>query len=371
MAERPFRVLSLDGGGMRGAYTATYLAAVANNFSQRRGVGALDVGAAFDLIVGTSVGGILACSLASGVPLANVIAVFRDHGHRIFPRRLPAQAGLLGWRLLMDLWMRPRAIRSGAEQLRLALTEVLGTTTIKQLYERRRIALAITAVEMSQHRSWVFKTPHLSTSNHRDDGYTLVDVCMATTAAPIYRSLAAADHPDEGPSGYRVFVDGGLWSNNPVLVGLIEALELAKPDQEIQVFCLGTCPQPAGETVQRDEVHRGLVAPLAIDAQEYAFDQMARMLAKHLAPRVVHVARFPGERVPAALMEYLDLDETRPKAIDALVNQARSDADIANSRCSNPSDVAGQLICKLFEDAPLASDRGPAENLSPSPNGDK
>ena len=76
MPERPFRVASPDGGGMRGVYTATYLAAVASVFSHRRGVGALVVGAAFDLIVGTSVGGIIACSsLAAGMPLESVIAM--------------------------------------------------------------------------------------------------------------------------------------------------------------------------------------------------------------------------------------------------------------------------------------------------------
>lgn len=54
MTARPFRVLSLDGGGMRGTYTATYLASLAATFARRRDVPAIDVGAAFDLIVGTS-----------------------------------------------------------------------------------------------------------------------------------------------------------------------------------------------------------------------------------------------------------------------------------------------------------------------------
>jgi len=60
---KPYRVLSLDGGGMRGTYTATYLEKVAAAFAQRRGGTALDIGAAFDLIVGTSTGGIIACAL--------------------------------------------------------------------------------------------------------------------------------------------------------------------------------------------------------------------------------------------------------------------------------------------------------------------
>jgi patatin-like phospholipase/acyl hydrolase len=52
--------------------------------------------------------------------------------------------------------------------------------------------------------------PHLKGTNHRDDNYTLVDVCLAISAAPIYRSLAAVDHPDGG-GGFNVFADGGLW----------------------------------------------------------------------------------------------------------------------------------------------------------------
>jgi patatin-like phospholipase/acyl hydrolase len=69
----PLRVLSLDGGGMRGTYTATYLDRVAASFASRQGVAALDIGAAFDLIVGTSTGGIIACALAAGIPLAEIV----------------------------------------------------------------------------------------------------------------------------------------------------------------------------------------------------------------------------------------------------------------------------------------------------------
>jgi patatin-like phospholipase/acyl hydrolase len=72
----PFRVLSLDGGGMRGTYTATYLDKIADTFARRRNVGALDIGAGFDLIVGTSTGGIIAAALATGVPLSDIVALY-------------------------------------------------------------------------------------------------------------------------------------------------------------------------------------------------------------------------------------------------------------------------------------------------------
>jgi hypothetical protein len=368
---RPFRVLSLDGGGMRGTYTATYLDRVAATFAKRRGVAALDIGAAFDVIVGTSTGGIIACALAAGIPLAEIVTLYRQHGPAIFSRPLPT--GAAG--VYVDHRRRPQALASGEASLRAALTEKLGETTLGEIYAERGIALAIPAVEMCQHRGWVFKTPHLDGTNHRDDNYSLVDVCLATSAAPIYRSLAAIKHPDADSSGFNVFVDGGLWANNPVLVGLTDALDLTQRGQEIQIFCLGTCPMPAGEQIQRSAVNRGLfdwkfggeAAGLSIDAQQFTFDHMAKKLARHV-DRLCTVIRFPSDKVPAALIPYLGLDETRPEAIEALINQARTDADMTNSKCAYAdTDMEAAMICSLFESAParttpLASRRSLGES---------
>jgi hypothetical protein len=226
---------------------------------------------------------------------------------------------------------------------------------MRGVYEARGIALAIAAVEMSQHRSWVFKTPHFAGTNHRDDEYRLVDVCLATSAAPIFRSLAAVDHADGQGSGYNVFADGGLWANNPVLVGVVEALDMATPGQPIEVFSL-----PAGEQIARGDIYRGLAewkfgggpAGLAIDAHQFAYDHMAKKLARHL-DHPCTVIRFPSDKVPAALIPFLGLDDTRPEAIAALINQARTDADMTNSKCAyRDTDPEAAMTCALFAAAP-------------------
>jgi hypothetical protein len=360
-SKQPFRVLSLDGGVMRGTYTATYLERVADTFAKKRGLEALDIGAAFDLIVGTSTGGIIACALATGIPLAEVISLYAENGAKIFSRPLPS--GLIS--VFNDLNKRSSSLAAGTTVLRAALADRLKDKTLGQIYAERGIALAIPAVEISQHRAWVFKTPHLATTtSHRDDNYTLVDVCLATTAAPLYRSMAAIDHPDSKVGGFNVFVDGGLWSNNPVLVGLIDALDLTAPGQEIHVFCLGTCPLPAGEQIARSGVNRGLrewhfggdAAGLAIDAQQFAFDHMAKKLARHV-DRQCTVIRFPSEKVPASLIPYLGLDESSDDAVQALINQARTDADMTNSKCAYTDvDPEAALICSLFNSAPPRTD---------------
>ena len=72
------------------------------------------------------------------------------------------------------------------------------------------------------------------------------------------------------------------------------------------------------------------MATVSIAAQEFAFDAIGKFLCPHLK-RTVRIIRFPAEKLPGALMQYLDLDETRPEGLDALVQQARHDADMTNS----------------------------------------
>jgi predicted acylesterase/phospholipase RssA len=220
---------------MRGVYASTYLGELAAAFARKRSVGALDIGKGFDLIAGTSTGAIVACALAAGVPLPEVVSLYREHGHAIFPRKLPTR---FGFSLMAQLFTRPTALASGAKALREVLEVTFRSETLEEVYARRGIALAIPAVEMNRHHSWVFKTPHHPNTNGRDNRYRLADVCLATTAAPIFRSLAPLDDPNGGP-GYFVFADGGLWANNPVIVGLVETLELATPEQPIEIFASG------------------------------------------------------------------------------------------------------------------------------------
>lgn len=354
VGQSSFRVLSIDGGGMRGLYTAAFLASLAQRYATTRGEAGLDIGKGFNLITGTSTGAIVACALAIGVPLDRVIALYRKHGPDIFPLKLPMALGLdLAWQTLK----RPQYLKAGAAALENALRAELGDITLGEVWRDRNIALAVPAVEMSRHHAWVFKTPHLADTRHRDDGYSLVDVCLATTAAPIYRSMARLENPDT--PGHHVFVDGGLWSNNPVLVGLIDALELTGPGDRIEIFCLGTCPRPEGELVGADNLDRGLggwqfgggVVSLALSAQEFAFDHMARMIGRHVR-RDCAVVRFPHGKVPADIMKYLDLDETSEAAFDALVAQAQTDVYESLSRCGDAGDTQGQILNRLFNDLP-------------------
>ena len=232
---KPLRVLCLDGGGMRGIYSAAYLHYLAEAFAKKRGVGAaLDIGASFDLICGTSTGAIIGCALALGIDPGKIVRLYETNGPSIFKRSLPSGPLLkMIVSVIADLIKRPAALKAGEAALRKALEGQFGNITLGEVYESRKSALAIPAIDIAHHRSWVFKTPHIPKNIHRDDAYRLVDVCLATSAAPLYRSLAAISD-QKNLATYSVFVDGGLWANNPVLVGMIDALQMAQPNQSIE-----------------------------------------------------------------------------------------------------------------------------------------
>jgi uncharacterized protein len=354
-----YRALCIDGGGMRGIYSAAYLNALNSGYCRKRDITRIDLGKAFNLICGTSTGAILACALANDVDLERVVKLYRDKGQAIFPEKVPGSLLKLALQ-----WPHRRLLNmTGAKALEAALTEELQGTTIGDVWKKRKIALALPAVEMSRHRAWVFKTAHLANSKDRDGNYTLVQACMASTAAPVFRSMAWLPAPD-GQSN-MAFVDGGLWANNPVLVGLIDALGMTEPGDAIELFCLGTCPPPSGDQVASEEqTHRGYaewrvgadVANVAIAAQQYAYDNMALMIGRHTG-RNVHVIRFPKGAPAASLMEHLDLDETRPVSMNALIRQGQTDAYEAMSVAGRRDDKDGNAIDRLFLSAPASKDK--------------
>ena len=208
-----FRVLALDGGGIRGVCTAAYLARLEESIGH-------PIHRYFDLICGTSVGGIIAVALALGVPIAEVLDMLRYRATSVFQRRHP-----LMWKWLA--MSKDSLYRSGL--LHDLLRDILGPdTTIGQA----KCRLCIPAVNITTGRATVFKTRH-ATDLERDCKLEAWRVAAATAAAPIYFSPVAI--PDCGD-----FVDGGLWANTPGSVGILEGLRLGKELKEIDLLSIGT-----------------------------------------------------------------------------------------------------------------------------------
>jgi len=124
---KPFKALSLDGGGMRGLYTA----AVLNSLSERFGNGSeLDIGQGFNLITGTSTGAILATGISAGVPVKEIIKLYRDQGPTIFSNPIPQE------KLKKGIWGlgNLNSPANGNENLSSALTDIFKTETVGEIF---------------------------------------------------------------------------------------------------------------------------------------------------------------------------------------------------------------------------------------------
>ena len=175
----PFLAAAFDGGGARGLYSCSVLATVAQRFAGPGSTGIeYDVGARFNLIAGVSTGAILAAALAMGFSPDHLVRLYRERGQRIFPSPVPR-----GQIAMMAFAARhfSRAFNPIAP-LREALVELFGSETFDSMHQARKIALCIPTVDVSTHRAWVYKTGHLPLKT-RDNGTTLVDACLASSAA--------------------------------------------------------------------------------------------------------------------------------------------------------------------------------------------
>lgn len=188
---KPFRVLSLDGGGMRGLYTASVLKELSNRFN-KGATAELDIGKGFDLIVGTSTGGILGCALASGTPVQKVIDLYRDEGSNIFKNPTPSSS----FKLVKWIMKNLKSSANPNIKLKEQLDLIFKDETVKSIYDNRKIGLCLCSVKTSDHRSKVFKTAH-NPDKHADDKRKIADICLATSAAPIILPIGIINNPED------------------------------------------------------------------------------------------------------------------------------------------------------------------------------
>lgn len=218
-----FQILSLDGGGVKGLFSAAVLA----KLEEDCGVYIQDH---FDLIAGTSTGGLIALALGLGLRPREIVDFYVREGPQIFASPL----------LLRSLrrTLRPM-FRS--ENLANALQRCFGNRLLGESEKR----LVIPAYSLADDDVYIFRTPHHERLK-RDHRVEVWRVAMATTAAPTY--FAAFRGVDQIP-----LVDGGVWANNPAMVALVEAAgTLALPLKGIRVLSMGTT-QPVKRSGRRLE----------------------------------------------------------------------------------------------------------------------
>jgi len=214
----PFRVLSLSGGGFLGLYTASVLA----ELESRAGT---PLARRFDLLAGTSIGGVLALALAFEIPMARLAQLFAQHGPAVFSER-PLPASTMG--RLIDLTRSVAGPKYSGTALREALSQHLGERRLRDAAH----PVVVPAVDVGSCETKVFKTPHAPASEG-DGDLRAVDVAMAACAAPAYFPSVSI--------GQRLFADGGLFAVAPDQVALHEVEHFMGVDAaRVEMLSIGT-----------------------------------------------------------------------------------------------------------------------------------
>ncbi|MCB0571935.1 MAG: patatin-like phospholipase family protein [Phaeodactylibacter sp.] len=202
---KEFKILAIDGGGIKGLYSATILRLLEEKLQQEHGPETRVVDY-FDLICGTSTGGLIALGLSLRVPMATICSFYEDEGPGIFPNP-DSKAAFLRQTLLSGKY--------SDGPLKAALQKIFGD---KKLGESHCL-LCIPSFDFTNGTYAVFRYDHSEGNLNRHNKIPYIDIALATSAAPTYFPLAQI-----GEENNTQYVDGGVWANNPALVGLIEAM---------------------------------------------------------------------------------------------------------------------------------------------------
>ncbi|WP_433786965.1 CBASS cGAMP-activated phospholipase [Actinomycetospora sp. CA-101289] len=209
------KILCIDGGGIKGVFPAAFLAALEENLEA-------PIGRYFDLIVGTSTGGILSLGLGLDYSARELLDFYIDDGAAIFPPRKRIARIRQLRRPLYD----PGPLKS-------ALVDVFGERKLGEC----RTRVVVPSLNLETGEVHVYKTSH-HPRLVMDYKKRVVDVALATAAAPTY---FPAHEDDVGAP----LVDGGTWANNPAGAAVVEALGVLEwPPRQLRVLSIGCTSEP-------------------------------------------------------------------------------------------------------------------------------
>lgn len=228
-------ILSIDGGGIRGIIPAVILAEIEKRLQEKTGNPDARLADCFDMIAGTSTGGILSCLYLhpNRFPAEKAVGLYADNGRHIFKLRIP----------VLNRVLSLFTSKYPAKGLEKALNDTLSSARLSQAVK----CSLITAYDIVKRKSVLFTVPEAKESPHRD--FYLKDIARATSAAPTYFKPAAVKSVG---NELHTLVDGAMFANDPALCALVEARKttFAKCDHPVltnlYVLSIGTGKESHG-----------------------------------------------------------------------------------------------------------------------------
>lgn len=228
--KKSFKILSIDGGGIRGVFPAMLLA----NFEtelKAKGVEEWQVYQNFDLICGTSTGGIMAIALALGIPAIVIYEMYLDNAQLIFGNKRS---------FFHQIWNSAHNRDALEKLVRKTFSNNNGNCDPRLVDCKTPVMIPI--YDMIEGRPSVLKSKY-HPAFVRDFHIPAYQAAMATSAAPTYFDPYSSQYTDlngiEKPFGSKI--DGGVWANNPTLNGIVEAQKaFGVKLEDLSILSIGT-----------------------------------------------------------------------------------------------------------------------------------
>jgi patatin-like phospholipase/acyl hydrolase len=231
--KKKFRILSIDGGGIRGLLPAKVLAELEREL--QLGNPGKKLYEHFDLICGTSTGAILAIAIALGIPAADLVRFYKEHAKMIFPK----------WYLKV-IPRKGRAIFTSIysnKKLRKKLEEIYSAANggVAPTMNDLKTKVCIPVFNGNDGQINILKSRHHE-EYCRDYKLPAHEVALSSASAPVYFPPHTFSFDNEYGNGTNVnMIDGGIFANNPSMIGILEATEkLGYNFSDISLLSLGT-----------------------------------------------------------------------------------------------------------------------------------
>ncbi|WP_416441508.1 CBASS cGAMP-activated phospholipase [Leeuwenhoekiella sp. A16] len=231
MNKKKFKILSIDGGGIKGVFPAMFLMLLEDELKNRSN-GKTKIYQHFDLITGTSTGGIIAIALGLGISAKEIYNLYLDNAKEIFGNKKPFFFG---------------QIRNSAHERN--FLETLVRNKFKEVnggndprLKDCKTDICIPIYDLIQGNPRVLKTKY-HPAFEQDYHIPAYQAAMATSAAPTYFDPYTSDYIDLNGTkkDFSNKVDGGVMANNPTLVAFLEATKAFKVEMsQLEILSLGT-----------------------------------------------------------------------------------------------------------------------------------
>lgn len=313
MEKKPFKILAIDGGGIKGLYSATVLARLEEKSGRKSGD-------CFDMICGTSTGGIIALGIASGKPAEELASLYSNHGKKIFPTS--------NYRFIRFFLSKYRTLRQtlfwGKYSAKALKKQLLETFNDKKLGDLNNL-VCIPSFNLTSGMPRIFKYPHKEGKYFMDKEIPLVDAALATSAAPSY--LPIHEYND------TMYADGGVWANNPSMCGLLEALKFfvgeGKEFSHVELLSIASISQAGGWSA-KSRKNRSFIGwkskliQTCMDGQAYFTHFFLENAIKRIDPKAIYV-RIESPKLSCEQMEVLEMDRADIKGLATLRSLGNQD----------------------------------------------